>query len=240
MNTSNEDTSNEDTSNEDTSNEAGLGIAIVGAGSVGRALGRGFAGAGHRVTYGVRDPGDPRHAALRDGGAGVASVADATAPADVVVLAVPADAVAAAIASMSLRAGSVLVDATNAVRTPVPDGHDTMGAFVAALVPGGVHVVKAFDTIGAEYLDGHRSAPPQPGAGSPFLPIAGDEAGLVVVERLATELGFDVAVLGDRTAFRIVEDHARLWIHLAFARGWGRSFHFEARRLEARHGVSPA
>jgi hypothetical protein len=51
-----------------------------------------------------------------------------------------------------------------------------------------------------------------------------------VVERLATELGFDVAVLGDRSAIRLTEDHARLWIHLAFSCGWGRSFHFEVSR----------
>lgn len=204
-------------------------IAVVGVGSVGRALGRGFAAAGHRVTYAVRDVADPRHTGLRDEGAGVASVPGATAAAAVVVLAVPADAIAAAMATMSLRPGQVLVDATNAVRTPVPDGHDTVGAFVASLTPAGVHVVKAFDTIGAEFLDGSRGAGTG-GRGGPFLPIAGDPEGVAVVAALAAALGFDVAPLGDRSAFRLVEDHARLWIHLAFACGWGRSFHFEAVR----------
>ena len=43
---------------------------------------------------------------------------------------------------------------------------------------------------------------------------------------LAAGLGFEVADLGDRGAFGLVEAHARLWIHLAFACGWGREFGF--------------
>lgn len=209
---------------------APLEVAIIGAGSVGRSLGRGLAGAGHRVTYGVRRVDDPRHAELGSAGEGVAPVDAATAAAQVIVLAVPADAVGAAVESMSLRPGQVLIDATNAVRTPLPAGHDTLGGFVGAQLPHGVAYVKAFNTIGAEYLDGSRAGGRVGEGGAPFLPIAGDDAAVVVAERLATELGFAVVVLGDRTAVRLAEDHARLWIHLAFVCGWGRSFHFEAVR----------
>ena len=44
---------------------------------------------------------------------------------------------------------------------------------------------------------------------------------------------FDVADLGGPEAIRIVEDHARLWIHLAFRCGWGRSFGFTVARPDA-------
>lgn len=196
-------------------------IAVIGAGSVGTAVGTGLAGLGHDVVFGVREPADERHAQRGR----VARPAEAVATADVVVLAVPADAVPDVVPQLSMRAGQVVIDATNAVRTIVPDGHATMGALVASLLPDGVHLAKAFNTVGAEHLGDGRTA-----QGGVFLPIAGDPVAVETVQRLATGLGFDVAVLGGREQFGMVEEHARLWIHLAFARGWGRSFAFTVAR----------
>lgn len=192
-------------------------ITIVGAGSVGTALGAGFTRVGHDVTYAVRNPADPKHAALPR----VASLADATAGAQVVVLAIPADAVATTVPALALSPGQVVIDATNAVRTPVPDGHPTMGAFVAALVPDGVAVAKAFNTVGAEHLGDGSTA-----VGRVFLPVAGDDTAADIALQLADGLGFEAVSLGGREQFTMMEDHARLWIHLAFGRGWGRQFAF--------------
>ncbi|MEM9606371.1 MAG: NAD(P)-binding domain-containing protein [Actinomycetota bacterium] len=192
-------------------------VAIIGAGSVGRALGSGLAAAGHDVVYGVRDPADERHADLDS----ATTPPEAAAGRDAVIVAVPAGAVAATVASLALAPGQVLVDATNAVGAPVPDGHDTMGDLTAAFAPAGVAVVKAFNTIGAEHLGGHEI-----GGRSVFLPICGDEAGIEIVRPLATSLGFDVVSVGGREQFGLVEAHAALWIRLAFGCGWGRSFGF--------------
>jgi hypothetical protein len=63
-----------------------------------------------------------------------------------------------------------------------------------------------------------------------FLPIAGDPEALDVAAGLAAALGFDVAVLGGRERIAMVEEHARLWIHLAFGCGWGRQFAFTVAR----------
>jgi len=194
-------------------------VAVIGAGSVGRALGSGLAAAGHEVVFGVRDPSDPRHADL----AVRRTPAAASGGAQVVILAVPADAVPATVASLDLRAGQVVVDATNAVRTPPPGGFPTVGALVASLLPEGVRLVKAFNTIGAEHLGNGRF-----GELRAFLPVAGDAEGLAVVLPLTEDLGFAPADLGGRDEIGLVEDHARLWIHLAFRRGWGRSFGFVA------------
>ena len=194
-----------------------MDIAVIGAGSVGRALGRGLGEHGHAVTFGVRDPGDARHADLGR----VATTAEAARGAAVVIVAVPASAVAGAIGELGLVGGQVVVDATNAVGMPVPDGFDTMGDLVASHVPAGASVVKAFNTIGAEHLGDGRM-----GEQHAFLPIAGDADGVAVVLPLAGELGFEAVSLGGREAFRLVEDHARLWIHLAFRCGWGRGFAF--------------
>ena len=196
-------------------------IGIIGAGSVGRALGGGLAGQqGVEVVYGVRNPSDDAQQSLGM----VATAQDAAAGSDVVVLAVPSKAVGDLVPALALRERQVVVDATNAVRTPVPGGYDTMGDFVGWLLPPEVLLVKAFNTIGAEHLgDGHF------GTDRAFLPIAGDEEGLRVVEPLAESLGFAPVALGGREAFGLVEAHAALWIHLAFSCGWGRGFGFVTR-----------
>lgn len=191
-------------------------IAVIGAGSVGRNLAAATRALGHDVVVGVRDPDDPRHADL----ASKATPAAAAAGADLVVLAVPASAVAAAIDGLPLAPPTVVVDATNAVGAPPPDDFPTMGAYTRSLVAPEVAVVKAFNTIGAEHL----VAPVVDGSPA-FLPIAGDPAGVEVVEALARDLGFDVAALGGHDAVPLVEDHARLWIHL-MRTGWGRGFAF--------------
>lgn len=196
-------------------------IAVVGAGAVGRALGGGLIRLdGVTVTYGVRDPDDARHTGLGK----VTTQADACAEADLVVLAIPAAAVTDVVPTLGLTAGQHVVDATNAVRMPVPGGHASMGALVASLLPSGVSMAKAFNTIGAEHLGGGRV-----GDDPLFLPIAGDDTTVEIVLPLAEALGFDAVSLGGREAFGLVEDHARLWIQLAFACGWGRGFGFAVR-----------
>jgi predicted dinucleotide-binding enzyme len=189
-------------------------VAILGTGNVGRALARGMARAGAAVTIGSRDPASVEAPA----GVRVASSAEAVRTAEVVVLAVPVPALAELVRSLPLPDGVVVVDATNAVRTPVPDGHPTVAHHLAALAPH-ARVVKAFNTVGAEHLDG------TPVEGRPtFLPIAGDDGARSVVAALATAMGFEVAELGDLDAVPLVEAHAQLWITLAIMRGWGRDW----------------
>lgn len=191
-------------------------IAVIGAGSVGRGLASATSALGHQVVVGVRDPGDPRHADLPQRTTPPA----AAEAADLVALAVPAGAVRDSLAALALAPPAVVVDATNAVGGPPPEGFDTMGAFTRSLVPDGVAVVKAFNTIGAEHLATGRV-----GDSPAFLPIAGDPAGVEVVLPLARAMGFDAVALGGPEAIRLVEDHARLWIHL-MRTGWGRGFGF--------------
>lgn len=193
-------------------------VAVIGAGNVGSALARGLARAGHRVTVGVRRP--DRAGDLDSVGIKVTDTASAVADSGVVVLAVPVPALADAVASLGPLAGKVVVDATNAVGIPVPDGHDTVGAYVAVLAPN-AFVVKAFNTIGAEHLEDATVD-----GVAVFLPIAGADEGRPAVVALARSMGFDVADLGGPECIGMVEDAARLWIHLAFRRGWGRDFGF--------------
>lgn len=201
-----------------------MDVGIIGAGPVGTALATGLARIGSTVHLGVRAPADPKYRAIASV-VPISTIQDVVDSADVVILAIPATALPDVVPALKLRAGQTLVDSTNAVRTPVPTGFTTLGAFVASLCSAPVHFVKAFNTMGAEHLsDGHLNTPAS--AHHAFLPIAGDEVGRRIVGGLATDLGFDVAELGGRDAIGLVEDHARLWIHLALRTGWARNFAF--------------
>ena len=81
--------------------------------------------------------------------------------------------------------------------------------------------MKAFNTIGAEaFLD------PVVGDQRFFLPIAGPAPAAETVQSLAESMGFDALVVGDIDTAGLLEDFARLWIHLAFRSGLGRDFGF--------------
>lgn len=87
-------------------------IAIIGAGGVGTTLGRRFASLGHPIIYGARDLAKASESIVsHPGSAKVASVADAAAAADVIILAVPGNAAVEAAAGLSID-GKILVDAT--------------------------------------------------------------------------------------------------------------------------------
>lgn len=194
-------------------------VAVIGAGNVGSQLARGLSRAGHAVLVGAREPARAAGLAAVEG-IDVMAPAAAAGRAEAVVLAVPVTALGEVVASLGDLGGKVVVDATNAVGVPVPGGHETVGAYVAGLVPGAA-VVKAFNTIGAEHLAGGAI-----GTRPVFLPIAGDDEGRPLVAELASSIGFEVADLGGPDQVGLVEDVARLWIHLAFRCGWGRDFGF--------------
>src|SRR3712207_1149298 len=78
-------------------------IALIGRGHVGQALGEGWTRAGHDVIYGSRAPS----------GEDEASISDAVAGAEIVVLAVPWGAVRDALSAAGDLTGKILVDCTN-------------------------------------------------------------------------------------------------------------------------------
>lgn len=195
-------------------------IAVIGMGNVGGALGRRWAEAGHEVVFGARDPAGAKAPAA---GGRVASVRDAAAAAEVVVLAVPWPAVRDALASAGDLAGKVLLDCTNPL-TPDLSGLEvgtttSAGEQVARLAPG-AKVVKIFNTTGA----GNMADPRYGGAGATML-YAGDDAGAKgAAARLARDLGFEPLDLGPLTAARLLEPFALVWITLALRRGLGPDF----------------
>jgi NADPH-dependent F420 reductase len=192
-------------------------IAILGTGSVGRALGLGWSRHGHVIVFGSRDPASEKaRAAVRacSGRASAARTAEASAGADVVVLAVPWAAVSAVLAEAGASlAGNILVDATNPIAPglQLAVGHATSGAEQVAGWAPGARVVKAFNTTGAENM----VDPVYHGQSTVMLICGDDSSAKATVRSLAEELGFDVVDAGGLALARHLEPFALLWITLA-------------------------
>jgi predicted dinucleotide-binding enzyme len=210
-----------------------MNITIVGAGRVGSALGEGLVRVGHDVTFAVRNPAGGRNgpAGGRDHRSLARAVAGAGQGADAVILAVPFDAVADAVATLGPPEGCVLVDATNPMGRPIPGGHGSGAEHVAARAPG-ARVVKAFNVLGAE----HMTDPVFPEGQRAVLPVAGDDDDARArVLGLAADVGFDAVDVGGLAAAHLLEEAARYWGLLAFAGNLGRGF-----ALGALHRLEPA
>ena len=152
-------------------------IAMIGTGRVGSSLGQRLTHLGHTVVYGSRDPSRDSVQALVEttgGGATAATPAEAAVGADVVVLAIPWDAVESVVSSLGDLSGKIIIDPTNP-RVIAADGlYDSPlatsnAAMVQAWAPD-AYVVKALTLVPAEemldpeYMDFEF-----------ILPIAGDD-----------------------------------------------------------------
>jgi len=199
-------------------------IAILGAGRVGRALGGRWEGAGHHVTYGVRDPADPRHADL----GAAAAPADAARGVDALLVALPWDATETVLRDLDVG-DAVVIDATNPLAANARQlaGHPELsGAQLVAEWARSARVVKAFNTTGSANM-----VDPGYAGGIPAMLIAGDDAAAKeIVAALATEIGFDAVDAGPLAAARDLEHVAMLWIRLAYSLGHGPGIAFSLLR----------
>jgi NADPH-dependent F420 reductase len=204
-----------------------MNIGVIGTGNVGGALGKLWAGKGHQVIFGARNPNDPQVQQLaREAGGNTraASVHDTAASNEVVVLAVPWPAVPDALQSARVLKGKILIDCTNPLAPDlsglVIGNTNSAGEEVARLAKE-AKVVKAFNTIGAANFGN-----PQFGAERATMFICGDDtAAKKVVNELASELDFDVVDAGPLLAARWLEPLAMLWIHLGYKQGFGPTGH---------------
>jgi hypothetical protein len=196
-------------------------VAVIGTGNVGSALGGRFASVGIDVVYGARDEVDDE---LLQHGARAASVADALAEAEVVVLAIPGHVVASFAAEHAEALSTkTVIDATNPLvwdDGPVWDPPDA-GSNAALLAEvTGADVVKGFNTFGCEF-----HADPELGddiAAEVFF--AGEGEALARATELAEKAGFRPTTSGSLRNASVLENVAILWIHLALAEDLGRDF----------------
>ncbi|MCH7969605.1 MAG: NADPH-dependent F420 reductase [Chloroflexi bacterium] len=206
-------------------------IAVIGSGSVGSGLARGWSAAGHSVVIGSRSPESERVTALvAEIGNGVeaATPPDSVAGADVIVLAVPWSAVEESISSLGDVSGRVFIDATNPfVRgLNLALGHTWSGGEQVAEWASGARVVKALNVVDARLLDGHLLDGRQIS-----IPIAGDDADAKqVASKLISDLGFDVVDAGALVSSRLLEPLALLMIRLSMKKSLGAEIGFRVLR----------
>jgi NADPH-dependent F420 reductase len=202
-------------------------IAVIGTGSVGRALGTSWAKKGHQVIFGSRDPhSDKVREVLAAAGANAsaAGIAEAGAAAEVMVLATPWNTTQQVVEALGNLAGKILVDATNPIGPgfQLAVGTTTSGAEQIAGWAKGARVVKAFNTTGWENM-----ADPIYHGQPITMFICGDDAEVrTVVTGLAEDLGFEVTDTGPLSTARYLEPLAMLWIHLAMVQKQGRQMAF--------------
>jgi hypothetical protein len=203
---------------------APLHAVIVGSGRVGTALATNLRTLGHHVRVARRAPSDEDVA-----------IDDAAKGADITILAVPFGVVTDVVPRLGLGPGAVLVDATNPFGQPIPGDARSGAAVVAHAAGEGVHVVKAFNVLGAE----HMPSPPLPDGHRPLLPVAADDdASRQLVARLATDMGFDVVEIDGLDNAGVLEEAARYWGLLAVNGGRGRGVVLVAhQRVPATHGA---
>lgn len=176
-------------------------LGVLGAGRIGRAVGRHWVATGHRVVFGSRSP--ERLDEFVETLGGLASAAphpETAATADIVLLAVPSEAVVDLLAGLGgqLR-GKVVIDATNPVALSADgrflstlDSGLTSGRRTADLLPRSI-VVRAFSHVMDELLWPRGTEQ----RGLWAMAIAGDDpAAKDVVAGLVSDTGFVPVDLG--------------------------------------------
>lgn len=200
-------------------------IAIIGTGNVGGALGGSLAKAGHSVTFAGQDA-EKAATVAQAAGATSASVADAIAGADAVVLAVPgSSAPAVAAANAAALAGKTVIDATNPLKADysgLATGPDSSNAELIAAAAPGARIVKAFNTVFA----GNMADAARLGTSLDALYATDDEVARAAFREVASAVGFRPVHVGPLAAARELEAMAWLNIRLQFVTNgyWQSSF----------------
>lgn len=193
-------------------------IGIIGAGQVGATLGRAWAGAGHDVVFGSRDPsGAGVQAAVAGAPGSVAAPVAEAAQAEVVVLTVLGPALVDVVTPISgILAGRVVVNATN-----VMGGGPTATELLASAAPG-ARQIRAFNTLGVENF----AEPTIDGTPIDLLWV-GDDDTVDVAEQLIGDVGLRPVRVGGLDRADLVDAVFRLWIALAIQGGRGRRLGFQ-------------
>ena len=194
-------------------------IGVIGSGNVGGTLGRRWSEAGHEVIFGVRDLESQKAKDLLKSATknlSAATVREAVARSEVVILAVPWTAARSAIQAAGELKGKILVDCTNPLAEDLKGlsvGLTTSAGEQVAGWTKGAWVVKAFNNTGWQNM-----ANPLWGPERLTMFLCGDDAEAKrVVIRLAEDLGFEACDSGPLSVARYLEPLAMLWITLAYA-----------------------
>ncbi len=178
-------------------------IAVLGAGRVGSTVGRLWHAAGHDLTFAARHATRPRALAAELGAhAHAATVAEAVAAAEVVLVAVPGPAVTEVLQAAGPLDGRIVIDAANSFGRQQLSLRSLADAF-----PRG-RWARAFNSLSVYVMadDNHREPPW-------VLFLSGDDEAKPVVTELVRDAGFDPVDLGGIDDSRLQDPGSALWAY---------------------------
>lgn len=196
-------------------------VSILGTGNIGGNLGKKWLEKEHDVLFGVRDNTSENVKKLNINDSRITSIEDAIKQSSIIVLATPFEAVEEIIKNNVLD-NKIIIDTTNCISSPLPDGFQSAAEAIAAWSKSG-EVVKAFNTTGvANLID------PIYNDSTIDTYICSDnlEAKITVTE-LAKDIGFDVIDAGGLENASLLENLAKFWIKLAYKEGMGKDIAFK-------------
>ena len=176
-------------------------VAVIGAGKIGGTIGGKWQAAGHEVTYGLREPAKKE---------GAKSIDKALGEADVILLALPGNAVVDFVHEHEKKLdGKIIIDATNNFGAPSFNSWHELGK----AVPNAL-LYRVFNSYGFDVY-----ANPIVGGEQPDMFYAGPEKDASVVERLIEDVGLRPVRVGGMDAVDVIDGVLRLWFTLAQSRG---------------------
>jgi predicted dinucleotide-binding enzyme len=192
-------------------------IGIIGAGNVGGALTRASVRAGHSVAISAAIEAEAESVAseVGEGVTAATSNSEAVAGAEIVILAVPYDAVSAIISELGSELdGKVVVDVTNRFAPEQLDGPSN-AELIQEMAPNAL-VLKAFNTVFAA----RQADPVIDGTQLDGFVAGEDGAAKERVLELVGSLGFRPIDAGSLAMARALEGMGTLNISLNAANGW--------------------
>ncbi len=206
------------------SNFSLMNIAIIGTGNIGGRLAKSWMEHGHRIYLGTRNPLNTSVRSLvmiNEDLISAHAPEVAASKADIILLAVPADAAFEVTKQLGDLNGKIIIDSMNAVfRKPI-DFNKTSDAIIAA--SGNEHIVKAFNMIGAENMDNTNYN----GVKADMFICGQFDSDKAVVMKLAQDVGFRAFDIGNLEMETPLEHLAMIWGKLAFGSGLGRNIAFK-------------
>jgi predicted dinucleotide-binding enzyme len=195
---------------------------FIGTGNVGATLAKRFKARNHEITLYNRTGKLPNGFSSEEL---VDDLQQAIDKSEIIVLAIPFDAIEPILTNHTGWNNKIIIDATNPIASNLKSmtiGNTSSGAErISELIPE-AHVVKSFNTTGWENME-------NPDYGNRRLTMfyAGDDKdSKQVIGDIIVSLGFEPYDVGDLFMSRFLEAMAMVWIHPARIQGKGSNFGF--------------
>jgi predicted dinucleotide-binding enzyme len=200
-----------------------LVIAVLGAGNIGRTLGKKWNTAGHRVRFAVNDPAGKNAQALRTelgDQVVIGTIEDALqGNPDVILISLPGGAVEPTVRKYAAQFnGRIIIDAANRI------GKDTLHnlAPFQQYTPQALYY-RAFNTLGWENF----AEPDFNGVQADLFYCGVDGDARTKVEQLISDVGLRPVYLGGVERLGVLDALASLWFTLALGQNKGRHLAFK-------------